>query len=329
MSYSDNGLTNYSVVIPLYNKEKHIQRAIKSVLSQTYQNFELIVVDDGSTDGSFEAASAIQDPRIRIIRQENRGVSAARNRGIMESESEWVAFLDADDEWLPSFLEVINRLIKTYNNSRVFGAAYYMAERDGHLRILNPGMDMHLGWEGVLPSYVEAIQREYPFCASSVVIQKNALIDAGCFPEGVTTSEDSTLFLTLSMEHKIAYIYLPIAIYHLEADNRVWLKFPEYELEVVKLGKRLLLHSTLDEKEKTLLYSYLVKKEISRARTLISIGRRQEAKQVLEFCKESLQYSKKVKNLYFWSSLPGWSYKVFESLRYRLKLVLTRLDKLI
>jgi len=76
----------FSIIIPLYNKEKHIQRAIKSVLAQTYQGFELIIVDDGSTDGSFEAASAIQDTRIRIIRQQNRGVSAARNRGVSEAK---------------------------------------------------------------------------------------------------------------------------------------------------------------------------------------------------------------------------------------------------
>ncbi|MFA7407267.1 MAG: glycosyltransferase family 2 protein [Anaerolineaceae bacterium] len=76
---------NFSIVIPLYNKVNHIQRAINSVLNQTVQEFELIIVDDGSTDGSFETASAIQDPRIRILRQENLGFSAARNCGIMET----------------------------------------------------------------------------------------------------------------------------------------------------------------------------------------------------------------------------------------------------
>ena len=105
---------NVSVVVPLYNKEKHIQRAIKSVLAQTYQAFELIIVDDGSTDDSFEAVSDITDPRIRIVRQENRGVSVTRNRGISESKSDWIAFLDADDEWLPGKLELQISLLDNY-----------------------------------------------------------------------------------------------------------------------------------------------------------------------------------------------------------------------
>ena len=100
----------FSVVIPLYNKERHIQRAIRSVLNQTHQAFELIIIDDGSTDNSFEMAASIQDPRIHIFRKQNRGLPATRNRGVRESANEWIAFLDADDEWLPGFLETVNEL---------------------------------------------------------------------------------------------------------------------------------------------------------------------------------------------------------------------------
>ena len=88
-----------SVVIPLYNKEKYIKRAIESVLNQTFQKFEIIVVNDGSTDKSAEIVQNIKDPRIRLINQKNAGVSAARNRGIQEAKYEYIAFLDADDFW--------------------------------------------------------------------------------------------------------------------------------------------------------------------------------------------------------------------------------------
>lgn len=94
-----------SVVIPLYNKGKYIGRAMSSVLMQTRQPFEIIVVDDGSTDDGPEKVQAFSDQRIRLFRQENKGPGAARNAGLARAKGKYVAFLDADDEWLPSFLE--------------------------------------------------------------------------------------------------------------------------------------------------------------------------------------------------------------------------------
>jgi len=127
----------FSVIIPLYNKESHIQRAIKSVLAQTYPHFELIIVDDGSTDGSFETASDIQDARIRIIRQENRGVSAARNRGVAEAKYDWVAFLDGDDEWLPDFLMQMYKLCNDFPGYGIYGSANFRLDGKNTFRIFN------------------------------------------------------------------------------------------------------------------------------------------------------------------------------------------------
>src|SRR5437868_12130431 len=94
-----------SVVIPLYNKERFIARALQSVFAQTFRDLEVIVIDDGSTDRSLEVVARFSDPRLRVIRQANAGPGAARNRGARESTSEFIAFLDADDELLPEFLE--------------------------------------------------------------------------------------------------------------------------------------------------------------------------------------------------------------------------------
>ena len=94
-----------SVVIPTYNRAHILGRAIDSVLQQTHRDLELIIVDDGSSDGTAALVRGIEDPRVRYVHQQNRGVSAARNRGIAEARAEWLAFLDSDDEWLPQKLE--------------------------------------------------------------------------------------------------------------------------------------------------------------------------------------------------------------------------------
>lgn len=98
-------MAKVSIIIPLYNKERYIARAVESVFAQTFRDFELIVVDDGSTDSSPELVMAYLDPRLRLVRQRNMGPGFARNRGIEESTATYVTFLDADDEWLPSFLD--------------------------------------------------------------------------------------------------------------------------------------------------------------------------------------------------------------------------------
>ena len=103
-----------SVVIPLYNKKNYIRRAIRSVMMQTIEDFEIIIIDDGSIDGSGDVVKTFLDSRIRLIRQENQGVSVARNNGVSNSRADFIAFLDADDEWLPRQLEDLLRLRKKY-----------------------------------------------------------------------------------------------------------------------------------------------------------------------------------------------------------------------
>src|SRR5262245_50985738 len=103
-----------SVIIPLYNKATTVERTLASIDAQTIRDFEVIVVDDGSTDGSADLIAAWPEPRIRLIRQENAGPGAARNKGLAEANGRYVAFLDADDEWLPEFLEHSLHLLESY-----------------------------------------------------------------------------------------------------------------------------------------------------------------------------------------------------------------------
>src|SRR5699024_6424946 len=100
----------FSIVIPLYNKELSITNTLQSVLNQTFTDFEVVIVNDGSTDNSVEKVEAFNDPRIRLIHQANAGVSAARNKGIEEANYDWISFLDADDLWMENHLSILKNM---------------------------------------------------------------------------------------------------------------------------------------------------------------------------------------------------------------------------
>ena len=211
----------FSVVIPLYNKEPHIQRTINSVLAQKVQDFEIIVVDDGSTDNSVEVVKDFKDQRIRLIRQKNAGVSAARNKGIEETKADLIAFLDADDEWKPCFLETVLRLREKYPEAGAYVTAYEKCDEKGNrskplYKNIPPAP-----WEGLLPNYfLTAALGEMPISASGICVPKTILLEFGGFQEGVWVWEDSDLWGKIALNYKIAFSQEIGAIYHIEAINR-------------------------------------------------------------------------------------------------------------
>ena len=139
----------FTVVIPLFNKERHIERAVRSVINQTFQDFEIIVVDDGSTDNSVEEVLKIKDNRIKLIKQKNGGVSSARNKGIDESRFEYIAFLDADDAWKPNFLESINGVIEQYPKAGAYCTSYDIKREDLESNLSILGIDHRIRSEAL------------------------------------------------------------------------------------------------------------------------------------------------------------------------------------
>src|SRR5690606_6751565 len=119
----------FSVVIPLYNKELSVRNTINSVLDQTFKEFEIVIVNDGSTDNSVKEVEKFDDKRIRLIHQENKGVSAARNRGIEEAKYEWIAFLDADDLWRENHLEEVVRMINIFPDFKVYVTSFEYSDK--------------------------------------------------------------------------------------------------------------------------------------------------------------------------------------------------------
>ena len=211
----ENDTIKFSVVIPLYNKEDTIARALQSVLDQTFQNFEIIVVDDGSTDKGPCIVDTFDDSRIRIIHQKNQGVSAARNRGITEAGNELIAFLDADDEWLPGFLMTIQQLIDAHPNCNAYGSRYLFGLPDGQTRpCLIRGLDD--GFSGVLNDYFRIASRsDPPINSSSVVVRKTAINAVGGFPLEIKTGEDLLTWARLACLGQIAYTMHPGSIFWL------------------------------------------------------------------------------------------------------------------
>lgn len=235
-----------SIVVPLYNKEPHIARALNSILSQKFQKFEVIVVDDGSTDKSAEVVKNFKDCRIRLIQQKNAGVSAARNRGIKDARANLIAFLDADDEWMPCFLETIFRLKVKYPEAGAYVTAYEKCNEKGEK--LNPFYKKipPSPWEGLLSNYfLTAALGEMPIATSAICVPKKILIEFGGFQEGVWMWEDSDLWGKIALKYKIAFSRKIGAIYHIEAVNRASNKklpvkehpFTKTALEMIKNNK--------------------------------------------------------------------------------------------
>jgi glycosyltransferase involved in cell wall biosynthesis len=207
-----------SVVIPLYNKAPYIQRTLDSVLTQTVQDFEIVVVDDGSTDGGADLVRQYIDPRIRLIKQANAGVSSARNRGIAEAKADLIAFLDADDEWRNNYLEKILELKSCYPEFKIFATSYFLEEANGDLSMPEisglPVLEQGQKWEGVINNYFQVALKDAPFCTCSMVVEKQALNVVGGFPIGVSRGEDTDTWIRLAMRYSIAFSNTCLVIYH-------------------------------------------------------------------------------------------------------------------
>jgi glycosyltransferase involved in cell wall biosynthesis len=210
-----------SVVIPLYNKERYIRRTIDSVLCQTFQNFECIIVDS-SNDGSTDIIRKYADPRIVHIKRERIKAAKARNLGVERANAELIAFLDADDEWQPNHLETLLNLKKKCPSAGLFSTAYVKLKPDG-----KPMVMLFLGippppWEGYLEHYIRICSRgDDPVNSSSTAVLRKIFNAEGGFPEDLDYGEDQYLWGEIALHYSIAYSWKGLTIYHTEASDRI------------------------------------------------------------------------------------------------------------
>lgn len=226
-----------SVIIPLYNKAPYIKRALDSVLSQTVQDFEVIVVNDGSKDGGDKIVEEYGDSRIRLINQENQGVSAARNHGVDAAKAELVAFLDADDEWLPEFLKTVLHMWEKWPDAGMYGTGFKTISPTG----IETNYSYHtLDGERILDSYFAA---KMDFCnhrggqlitTSGTVVNRDIFQKVRGFPEWAKQSEDRALRGKVALISNVAYSPKICTIYYSDTENNSshiseFLKDPFYE----------------------------------------------------------------------------------------------------
>ncbi len=206
----------FTVVMPLWNKEREVARAVTSVLSQQLGELELLVVDDGSTDGSRAAVEAIHDPRLRLLTQSNAGVSAARNAGIARATAPAIAFLDADDEWLPDFLERVARLMARHPQAGVFTVGY-LVDMGGGRRAPARIAGLPRRFDGLVPDYFQTAGLNLP---SSTVVRRQAFATVGTFRVGLAFGEDLDMWMRLAARFEVAFDPGRSVVWHCEASNR-------------------------------------------------------------------------------------------------------------
>ena len=199
----DSAVPQVSVIIPLYNKASYIKRALDSVLAQTVQDFEIVVVGGCSTDGGEDIVLGYSDPRIRFVKEAGKGVSAARNQGVDAARAELVAFLDADDEWPSNFLSAIFNLRNDYPTAGIYSTGYMVNHPGGC--IIRKYKTLDNNYFGIMTSYFKSYAIEGPMIAtSSVVIPKSIIRDVGMFNIHHTYHEDTELFGKIAIQYPIA-----------------------------------------------------------------------------------------------------------------------------
>ncbi|MCQ2075926.1 MAG: glycosyltransferase family 2 protein [Bacteroidaceae bacterium] len=218
-------MIRFSVVIPLYNKRNNIASTLESVLNQTCMPEEIIVVDDGSTDGGSDVVSGFQKrfPFVKLIKKKNGGVCSARNEGVRCAACEYVALLDADDIWDKEYLAEQKRLVEDFPEAKLWGINYAEMEKGQLARFLPTGLPER--YRGYVDNYFSIPGRVSDlFCSSSVVIERSVFDDVGYFDERIKYAEDNDMWWRIIASYKVVFYDKYMAFYQFDGENRALMR---------------------------------------------------------------------------------------------------------
>lgn len=212
----------FSIVIPLYNKEKDIAATLRSVFAQTFTNFEVIVVNDGSTDGSENEVRQFNDNRLIYIKTENRGVSKARNLGIEKANGEYIAFLDADDYWFPDHLETLQQLITQYPDAGLYATNYNFIHPNGNIQHTNFNT-LGPNFSGIVDNAFRHSLKDRLMWTSCVAVRTEVFATVGVFDTSITlgAGEDTDMWIRIALKYPVAFTTKVTAHYNLAGSNRI------------------------------------------------------------------------------------------------------------
>jgi len=194
----------FSVIIPLYNKEAYILATLESALAQNFRDFEIIIIDDGSTDQSVVRAQRITDARIHMLHQKNQGVSVARNHGIAAAKGKYIALLDADDLWLPNHLEGLQHLITQFPKAGLYCARYAIKYTEHYTKDIVFSAPVAEGMS-IIKDYFAASLLNPVAWTSAVAFRKAAFEKLGGFDPKLRTGQDIDLFIRFALAHKVCF----------------------------------------------------------------------------------------------------------------------------
>lgn len=206
----------FSIVIPLYNKESTVRDTVLSVLRQSYTSFELIIVNDGSTDKSLDVVTSIKDKRIKIINKINEGVSIARNTGIGCASHDYICFLDADDLWRKNHLATIKYLIDKYPEAGVYATNILYDYGDKKREYFSDLLPENFS-DGIIDNYFHTfIHGKSILMPSNTCVKKKVLMHIGLFEPGIDLTEDTDLWCRIAMVYDVAFSSSICEIYRIE-----------------------------------------------------------------------------------------------------------------
>jgi len=206
----------FSVIIPVYNKASFVGETLKSVLAQTYTDFEIILINDGSTDASETVIQGFNDSRIRYFWKANEGVAVARNEGIAKAQGDFICFLDADDYWLPNFLTTFKKQIDALPNHKVFSCAVAIETAK---KIIPAQYALDKITEFQIVDFFEASRKECILWTSATVIHKSVFEKIGTFDTQIKKGEDTELWLRIGLHYTIGFIGTVLAQYRYDANS--------------------------------------------------------------------------------------------------------------
>ncbi len=206
----------FSIIIPLYNKENFIENTLNSVLNQSFTDFEVILINDGSTDKSEEIILKFNDFRIRYFTKENGGVSTARNLGIEKAQSNYITFIDADDYWYPCFLQKMFENIHRFPELKVFSAAI---EVETSKKVIASSYSIKKTGECQIVNYFHASLKETAICTSCAVFHKSIFMETGNFDTKIQSGQDTDMWIRIGLAYPVLFSWKILARYVYDAKS--------------------------------------------------------------------------------------------------------------